>query len=136
MSNYTSEALEQMADRHDAHSVCTYPAKDHFAQVCRALAAELRRDEIPDGSYSFGELGDTGMLWLINTSVFHPRGVALAIHRDDQGRACGWKLVAAGPGEAFDFVPGPDIDRLFRQAEVTLSLAERPTTTEGGGDDA
>lgn len=42
MTTYTPELLERMADRHDAHSVCTQPARDHFAEVCRELASTLR----------------------------------------------------------------------------------------------
>jgi hypothetical protein len=38
---YTPELLKRMADQHDAHSVCTQPARDHFAEVCRAFAATL-----------------------------------------------------------------------------------------------
>lgn len=130
---YTPEQLERMADQHDAHSVCTEPASEHFAEVCRAFAAELRGgNEAPIGYYSFAELRETGLLWLINTSVFHPRGMALAVWLDDKCRARGWKLISAGPGEAFDYLPGPEIDRLFRHAELTMSLAELPS--DGGGD--
>jgi hypothetical protein len=31
----------------------------------------------------FAELSPSGLLWLINVSVFHPRGYALAIHMED-----------------------------------------------------
>lgn len=41
---------------------------------------------------SFEALRSSGILWLINTTVFHPRGMALAIELDDEGDCIGWKL--------------------------------------------
>lgn len=40
----------------------------------------------------FDELRHSGILWLINTSIFHPRGMALALHYDDDGNCTGWVL--------------------------------------------
>lgn len=50
----------------------------------------------------FHELRDEGLLWLINTSVFHPRGYALALHLNDDGEATGWTLLGDG-SEAWTF---------------------------------
>lgn len=44
----------------------------------------------------FEDLRPTGLLWLINTTVFHPRGYALALHFDDDGQATGWSLLGDG----------------------------------------
>lgn len=49
----------------------------------------------------FEDLRDEGLLWLINTTVFHPRGYALRIHfeNDDPenlGVATGWSLMGDG----------------------------------------
>lgn len=44
----------------------------------------------------FAELRPTGLLWLINVTVFHPRGYALAIHLNDEGEATGWSLMGDG----------------------------------------
>lgn len=45
----------------------------------------------------FNQLRDTGLLWLINTSVFHPRGYALSIHiNPETGIAQGWQLLGDG----------------------------------------
>lgn len=41
---------------------------------------------------SFDQLRASGVLWLINATVFHPRGMALAIEFDDDGECIGWKL--------------------------------------------
>lgn len=43
--SYTPEQLERMAQLHDDYSVCTQPARDHFAEVCREYAAHLREHE-------------------------------------------------------------------------------------------
>lgn len=40
----------------------------------------------------FDKLRDTGILWLINTTVFHPRGMALGLNYNDDGEADGWVL--------------------------------------------
>lgn len=77
-------------------------------------------------TYELDELRSTGLLWLINASVFHPRGLALAFVYDDDGELIGWRLLAADAGEPFMFAATPEIDALFRQAEITMSLAERP----------
>jgi hypothetical protein len=42
------------------------------------------------------ELRDTGLLWLINTAVLHPRGFALAVEINDAGEAIGWAIVGDG----------------------------------------
>lgn len=44
------------------------------------------------GLQEFDYLRDSGILWLINTSVFHPRGMALALDYSDDGDCLGWKL--------------------------------------------
>lgn len=42
---YTPEQLEALATEHDRFSVCTHPARDHFAEVCREYAEILRSIE-------------------------------------------------------------------------------------------
>jgi len=64
------------------------------------------------------ELSDSGLLWLINRVVFHPRGVALALHEKD-GEVLGWSLVTATEGEPFSF-PEPVDNDGFNRAEATL----------------
>jgi hypothetical protein len=44
----------------------------------------------------FEDLRSTGLLWLINRIVFHPRGYALALHRDDDGTITGWSMLGDG----------------------------------------
>lgn len=55
----------------------------------------------------FEDLQSTGLLWLINVSVFHPRGYAIAIHFNDMGNAEGWSLIGDG-SEAWYMVEPSD----------------------------
>lgn len=68
-------------------------------------------------SRPFSELGDTGLLWLINRTVFHPRGLALALHEQD-GEITGWSLLGDGT-EAWSFPEGRDQEQ-FQRARRTL----------------
>jgi len=62
----------------------------------------------------FHELRDTGLLWLINTTVFHPRGYALSITLDDDGVATGWGLLGDGTERwAYSETLEADLDALF-----------------------
>lgn len=44
---------------------------------------------------SWNELQSTGLLWYIN-SLLHPRGFAIAVHRDDDGSLTGWSIMGDG----------------------------------------
>lgn len=66
----------------------------------------------------FGELAPSGLLWLINRVVFHPRGFALAVNREDR-KAVGWTLLGNGK-EVWTFETGVD-DAKFAEAEATLN---------------
>ncbi|MEV1013767.1 hypothetical protein AB0I89_23740 [Micromonospora sp. NPDC049801] len=65
----------------------------------------------------FGELSETGLLWLINATVFHPRGYALALHADSTGTVTGWSLMGDG-SEPWRFAD--DMNEQFAAAEQTL----------------
>lgn len=75
----------------------------------------------------FSELRDSGLLWLINRTVFHPRGFALALV--GYGGTAGWRLHGDGT-EVWRF--DGDEDALFEAAERTLT-ATRPAA--GGSDE-
>lgn len=69
----------------------------------------------------FSELSDSGLLWLINRVVFHPRGFALTMHRDGIDGACvGWSLQGDG-SEVWSFGEGED--DLFDKVARTLDNA-------------
>ena len=78
----------------------------------------------------FAELRDTGLLWLINTSVLHPRGFALALHLDEQGNATGWSLLGDGTEPYVFQLQDAEADRLFHAVETTLR--ERAAATDPG----
>lgn len=66
------------------------------------------------------DLRETGMLWLINKVVFHPRGFALAMVYHE-GEFAHWVLLGDG-SEPWQFEPGTDHDQ-FARAEETLRAA-------------
>ncbi len=79
----------------------------------------------------FDDMRATGLLWLINRVVFHPRGFALAFHVAD-GEVTGWSLLGDG-AEVWRFVCDDedkhfaDVAALFREA----ALVPQPPTGDG-----
>ena len=81
------------------------------------------------------DLRDTGLLWLINTTVFHPRGYALALIYENRenpfvpgGKVTGWRLYGDGT-EPWQFNdPSPEdkvrgarsIDDMFKLVKEIL----------------
>ena len=59
----------------------------------------IHRDQITetlDEGRPWKELRTEGLLWLINTTVFHPRGYALCMHFQADGTATGWSIEGDG----------------------------------------
>ena len=50
----------------------------------------------PQDPMPWEQLRELGLLWLINAEVFHPRGYALAFHRDEAGEAIGFSIMGDG----------------------------------------
>jgi len=85
--------------------------------------------------HRWSELRTTGLLWLINTTVLHPRGFALAMsypegttrEQKDSGEveSDGWLLVGDG-SEPWVFQDAPDeswtIDSCFRRVNALLRV--------------
>lgn len=42
------------------------------------------------------DIFETGVLWAINTMVFHPRGYSLTVHRGDDEKITGWSVSGDG----------------------------------------
>lgn len=63
------------------------------------------------------ELREHGLLWLINRTVFHPRGYALALEVDEQGDVTGWALMGEGD-EPWRYAPQVNEAELFAKAEA------------------
>ena len=76
-------------------------------------------------AYSFAQmLDDTGILWLINASVFHPRGLAMALDfADGEDQPRGWSLRSAPEGEPWSFPDDESTNSRFRAAEEVLAFA-------------
>lgn len=68
----------------------------------------------------WSELRDSGLLWLINRCVLHPRGYALTLVFRD-GEAVGWYL--QGDGREVWQMAGDEDDE-FSRAEATLRPAD------------
>ena len=72
-------------------------------------------------SRSFNELRESGLLWLINRVVLHPRGYALAFVYADSDvtkEPVGWKLVGDG-AEPWSFSSDSE-DELFLKIKALL----------------
>lgn len=95
-------------------SVCKKEWPSEGAHVCGTS----------EGTRPLAELTDSGLLWLINAAVFHPRGFALAIHFGDDDVATGWSIVGDGtePWRSDDDIA----DARFVSAEATLARLRPP----------
>ena len=70
----------------------------------------------------FSEIQNSGLLWLINTSLLHPRGFALALVFETQegGEPIGWALYGDGT-EPWSFAD--DAQEEFRAVQTLLGGA-------------
>lgn len=66
------------------------------------------------------DLRDSGVLWMINRVVFHPRGLALALHFDDYGYVRGWSLMGDG-AEVWQYSSDIDEDTAFEAFNRTVA---------------
>lgn len=62
------------------------------------------------------DLIDDGLLWLINATVFHPRGFALA-----RNSATGALSMMGDGSEPWVFADGPETDAKFQAAEALFA---------------
>jgi hypothetical protein len=72
----------------------------------------------------FEELSDTGILWLINRVVFHPRGFAMSIHIDAEGKYDGWNIEGDG-SEIWRFSLDSDDKKFIAVEEFLNSLRDQ-----------
>jgi hypothetical protein len=81
-----------------------------------------RKFIMAEGVQPISTLQESGLLWLINRVVFHPRGFSLALHFNENGNCLGWWLMGDG-SELWTFGDGSEIDEneLFRRVENFLS---------------
>lgn len=98
----------------------------------RATGAGVLRNRViaapEDGPRPLSALRETGLLWLINRTTFHPRGFALALHIAEDGTTEGWSLQGDGT-EPWSFTPDCEGTH-FRLAMRTLHAAAADPETE------
>lgn len=70
----------------------------------------------------FEELVSSGLLWLINATTFHPRGLALGISCDSEGHAIGWRLLGSAI-EPWSFPDDRNTQGKFEAAQATMKTA-------------
>lgn len=80
----------------------------------------------PRDAFTFGALSTSGLLWLINRAVFHPRGLAMAIeYAEGDPEPRGWSLHAAAAGEPFTFdLPAGVENNLYAAAEELIAATK------------
>lgn len=83
-------------------------------------------EELGDDVRPFHELRKLGLLWLINTTVFHPRGYAIGLAYDGPngtGNVIGWQLFGDG-SERWSFgadeVTSEMCDALFDKVKALM----------------
>lgn len=76
-------------------------------------------------AFTFHQLADFGVLWLINRAIFHPRGYALALdYAEGETEPRGWSIIATDGMEPYTFsLPAGLEDTRFRDVERLLSSA-------------
>lgn len=81
-------------------------------------APETWDDHGDDAGLPFQNLRTSGLLWLINRQVFHPRGFALAVIADTTtGEVTGWELLGDGI-EPWNFADGDESPALAKAEET------------------
>ena len=102
-----------------------------LSQLC-ANGYHLVEEDLDDDTYGVPvDWVDDGLLWLVNKSVFHPRGFALAYNQEEEA----WLLVGDGT-ESWRFEDSEDfmenekfaaVEELFAEArDVNAEVPERP----------
>lgn len=98
---------------------------DHKTEVGIVIATDAPRELLQDDDgyplvREIDELRTTGLLWLINATVFHPRGYALTfVYDTETDDVQGWSLQGDGQ-EVWAFDP-TEIDPEFRAALAFLT---------------
>ncbi|MFD3612375.1 hypothetical protein ACFWXA_30775 [Streptomyces atroolivaceus] len=127
MADTSTAPLGHSVSAHRVHGWCSH-CRDHglaeevaawrMDETDRHAAGLLAGSDRPPT-----DLVGSGLLWLINRTTFHPRGLALALRMDEGGtQVLGWQLVRAADGEPFEFPADVDRDG-FQRAEATLRAA-------------
>ena len=77
------------------------------------MTEQSQKEPAPERQvFTFAQMLPTGVLWLINRTVFHPRGLALGLtvrHDEDAEHAEGWEIVASPDGTPYRY-DDPDVE--------------------------
>ena len=92
---------------------------------------ELPEGWTPEQPLPVAYLRETGLLWLINRVVFHPRGFAIALHYDNDRNVTGWTLEGDG-SEVWQMGAGVDEDATFSLVEAFLNIHRDETVPNDG----
>ena len=76
-------------------------------------------------AHPFGEMQEAGLLWLVNRVCFHPRGYALAFHKDADGAVSGWSMLGDG-SEVWTFGNDAD-DEEFAKVTAYFAVPVSPS---------
>lgn len=81
---------------------------------------------LPPEIRPINEIRESGLLWLINTALLHPRGFAIAFcyseeDSDGKGEPIGWQLLGDG-SEPWQFAEGQVTDE-FQSVSQLLEAA-------------
>jgi hypothetical protein len=88
----------------------------------------LRQDDLPERMvHTWQHIFDSGLLWYINRSLFHPLGYALGIEHS----GAGWSLHYAG--EPVSFGDDTDEDAKFKALNELLAAAREHGVTPPNG---
>lgn len=96
----------------------------------RAAASILKSETVETPrTRSWHDFRSSGLLWLINRVVFHPRGRAVALAYNDKDECIGWQLL--GDGTTVWSFHHEEEKTLFVAAERTLRVDKKPEEKEG-----
>lgn len=88
--------------------------------------------DAPGPNEALDQFMNDGLLWMVNTSVLHPRGYALGVIRDKETKEP-QEIVLLGDGsEPWYFLPGEydEIIQRYERGEEARSIAWSPVVTE------
>jgi hypothetical protein len=118
------------------HYQAMYGGYDEACEVHDIARFEARPAKLPEAvseTFSFEEFRDKGVLFLLNTAVFHPRGMAVewVYDKDDRTVLVGWRVRGDGT-EVWSFMKSDELDDVFARSQAFLeSLIRKVEVTNG-----
>lgn len=107
-------------------------ARRNITDVPPAETVSFPAEALQTANEALDKFMEDGLLWMVNTSVLHPRGFALGVIRDKETKEP-QELVLLGDGsEPWYFLPGEydEIIQRYERGEEARSIAWSPDVTE------